>query len=339
MLISIVIPAYNSARIIEDCIRSLELQTFDDFEVIVIDDGSTDGTASLLDANASRLDFFHYERISNSGPLLARKHGIEIAKGDYILLLDADDTLRADALELFATLISTYSPDIIQFGYSFESDYSRRSHAFNLNDGLYTSDRLKEFKAEFYRGRMNSVWSRLVRADILNSDFPYDQFYGIRHGEDMLFSAWTIQDAKRVVVTNEALYYYRINAGASTASYKSKQLQDLELVCSALLNKVKECDCKYLPEICTGTSTQYAYLVNILLGTPFSKQQKMNYLAEIGHSFERVGGEDLLKRSDALRIDCLVMLQMLQKGNLKTVRFFFTFLNRIRGLFLKSNNR
>lgn len=339
MLISIVIPAYNSARYIEDCIRSLELQTFDDFEVIVIDDGSTDGTTSLLDANVSRLDFFHYERIPNSGPLLARKHGIEIAKGDYILLLDADDTLRADALELFATLISACSPDIIQFGYSFESDFSRSSHAFNLNDGLYTSGRLKEFKAEFYRGRMNSVWSRLVRADLLRNDFPYSHFNGIRHGEDMLFSAWIVQDAERIAVTNEALYYYRINAGASTASYRSRQLQDLEHVSSSIFSKVRECDCEYLPEICTGISTQYAYLVNILLGTPFSKCQKMKYLAEIGQSFERVGGENLLLSSDDLRIDCLVMLQMLQKGNLNTVRFIFTFLNRMRRLFLKSNNR
>ncbi|MDZ8137918.1 MAG: glycosyltransferase [Nostoc sp. DedQUE04] len=96
--ISVIIPAYNSERTIVDTIVSVQQQTFSDFEIIVINDGSTDGTLKLLDElKDSRIKVFSYE---NGGLSVARNRGISHAKGDFIAFLDADDLWTADKLEL-----------------------------------------------------------------------------------------------------------------------------------------------------------------------------------------------------------------------------------------------
>ena len=96
--ISVVIPAYNAAKTILETIDSVRQQTFSDFEVIVINDGSNDNTAELVNAVADdRLRLFSYE---NGGAAIARNRGIDHVSGEFIAFLDADDLWTPDKLEL-----------------------------------------------------------------------------------------------------------------------------------------------------------------------------------------------------------------------------------------------
>lgn len=97
--VSIVIPAYNAEAYIESCINSLLSQSYQDFEIIVVDDGSSDGTPNLIDSSAlsdNRIRVYHKE---NGGASSARRFGIEHAKGHWILFVDADDTMPCDAIK------------------------------------------------------------------------------------------------------------------------------------------------------------------------------------------------------------------------------------------------
>lgn len=114
---SIIIPAYNAAAYIEECVRSVLNQTFEDYEVIIVDDASTDATPSLVSYMASqhsRIKLVNHQE--NKGKLLARKTGIDHARGEYCLFLDADDTLTNRALERIDHIVAEKEYDIISFG-------------------------------------------------------------------------------------------------------------------------------------------------------------------------------------------------------------------------------
>jgi len=105
-VISVVIPAYNAARTILDTIASAQQQTFADFELIVINDGSTDRTLELLQTvQDDRLQVFSYR---NGGVAIARDHGIAKCRGDFITFLDADDMWTPDKLELQLVALRTH---------------------------------------------------------------------------------------------------------------------------------------------------------------------------------------------------------------------------------------
>lgn len=116
-MISIIVPVYNSASTLPNCIESLLTQTYPDFEILLIDDGSKDTSSSLCDmymSQDSRIRTFHKV---NGGVSSARNLGIKQAKGEYITFCDADDSFEPDALSFFYNTISQYNPDIIRTGY------------------------------------------------------------------------------------------------------------------------------------------------------------------------------------------------------------------------------
>ena len=129
-LISIVTAVYNCEKYLEKCITCLQNQTFRDFELILVDDGSPDGSGKLCDELAegdSRIKVIHQ---ANSGPGPARNAGIAVAKGDYLVFLDSDDYLTCNtALEtLYNALEENNFPDALYFDYMMGSDIA---HAFN----------------------------------------------------------------------------------------------------------------------------------------------------------------------------------------------------------------
>ena len=149
-IISVIIPLYNKETIIDRTIRSVLSQSFSDFELIVVDDGSTDGSVRVVEG-------FHDERIRlinqrNSGPGAARNTGANNAKGDWIIFLDADDELREGALFHFFKLIKD-NPQIEVFCCEFvEKKQNMVFQQYVYKDGIVQND----FKAWFFEG----VWPR-----------------------------------------------------------------------------------------------------------------------------------------------------------------------------------
>ena len=110
--ISVIIPVYNAERYIRFALDSLVGQTFKDWEAVVIDDGSNDGSAAICDEYAARDDRFRVIHTENKGVSEARNLGIELAKGDYIGFLDSDDWLGENTYELLYDGILKYDADI-----------------------------------------------------------------------------------------------------------------------------------------------------------------------------------------------------------------------------------
>lgn len=104
-MISIVIPVYNSSKYLQECIDSCLNQTYQDFEIVLVDDGSTDSSADILDYNAKRDNRIKYFRQNNAGSCSARNKAIEHSTGDYVFFLDSDDAIYSNTLELLINSI------------------------------------------------------------------------------------------------------------------------------------------------------------------------------------------------------------------------------------------
>lgn len=107
MLFSIIIPTFNAAKNIRKCLDSILNQTFSDFEVLVINDGSTDETENILEEYSSKFSNIRVFNFSNSGVGISRRRGISLAQGEYLIFVDSDDSINSGLLyELYDTISS-----------------------------------------------------------------------------------------------------------------------------------------------------------------------------------------------------------------------------------------
>ena len=114
-MITVIIPLYNAARFIEETLQSVQAQTYTDWECIVVDDGSTDNGAEIVQRMAQADTRIHYVYQSNAGPSAARNHGLRLAKGDYIQFLDADDWFPPQRFERMLSAYMQTSEKVILY--------------------------------------------------------------------------------------------------------------------------------------------------------------------------------------------------------------------------------
>lgn len=236
MRFSVIVPVYNGERYLSECLESVEAQGCGDLEVIIVDDGSSDSSGQIADEFCFRNENWKVYHGRNEGLLLARRRGLSHCRGEYVVFLDADDMLRADALEIIARAIDESGADIVSFDVSRMANYSVKDGSITFNPGIYEGGRYELVKEHVCRGRFNSLWGKAIRLCRIDTGTAYGAFEGLMHGED-LFQLLPIVDASSSLNhVADVLYFYRPNDGSSTAAYKQKQLEDIEVVCSRLLS-------------------------------------------------------------------------------------------------------
>ena len=164
MKVSIIIPVYNKAEYISDCLESLLKQDFDSFEIIAVDDGSTDDSGKICDKKASQDSRIRVIHTENGGVTAARRIGVEHAKGRYIVFADADDELMPDALNILYKAIEESGTDEVIGRYqSFSGATSPVVHR-----GLATD--VKPFMRDIVAGknRFPILWALIFRKELLN---------------------------------------------------------------------------------------------------------------------------------------------------------------------------
>ncbi len=225
MKLSIIIPAYNAGNTIEECVRSALQQEMDDFEVICIDDGSTDGTAEVLDAiEDSRLQVFHVE---NGGVSCARNFGLKQAQGEYVCFVDSDDYLEPDSL--YREFDSQGNSDLVICGYrQLYEDGTMRDRNIHLPEeaeqmSLSKKD-LEPLFPEMYRNMFfNVVWNKLFRRDLIRTGFPED----LCLGEDCMFVFDYMKQVQTVTLVRNAGYRFRVaQKGSLRKTFREKDFTD-----------------------------------------------------------------------------------------------------------------
>lgn len=217
--LSIIVAAYNAGKYLDKCLSSCLAQK--DFlsvcEIIVINDGSTDETESVLEKYRNNIRIINLEK--NSGSVArVRNIGLDAAKGEYITFLDADDRYENGAFKFIFDGISRYNPDIIRFGYTIVYPDGTRKMPYRKierSEFVEKKDFAKKIYPKFIKGiELNSVWAVFRRETIKNIKFC-EKF---RTAEDAAFSIEAYTNAENVLFIAEPVYcYYRV-PGSLTGS-------------------------------------------------------------------------------------------------------------------------
>lgn len=139
-MFSVIVPCFNSKNFIRKCIDSILAQDYDDFEIILIDDGSTDGTSMILDDYSSKYSRIKVYHFSNAGVSYSRRRGITLATGNYLIFVDSDDSINKNLLkELDYTIHNQNFPDIIRYQANLVNDDKHKNHQrYNFNGNSNT---------------------------------------------------------------------------------------------------------------------------------------------------------------------------------------------------------
>lgn len=206
MFLSLIVPVYNAERYLGECLSSLQNQDISDYEIVCVNDGSTDSSPAILAEFSARDAKFTVLNQENGGVTRARNAGLDAARGDYIWFVDADDFLKPNILGALRRKILAENCDrLIVGGYRFTDALTDEEAAQSRRGELPAN-------APWYDA---VVWRSLLRREFLRENGLSFRYPELTHGEDGLFLYELSLCAPRSAEIAEALYFYREHAGSA----------------------------------------------------------------------------------------------------------------------------
>ena len=222
--ISVIVPVYNSGRYLKQCLDSICAQSFKDFEVICVDDGSTDNSMSILSEYAKKDKRFVIVSQEHKGVSAARNNALERARGNYIAFIDSDDYVKKNFLWALYSTADDTGADIVACELAYDKDGRKKANnyisrqTFKVKEPLFST---YQDKSRFVKSRVIS--NKLFSAKLINRNnisFVED----LKYGEDTYFLFVASMLASSIALTRKTVYYFRINSSASTYDAFNKEI-------------------------------------------------------------------------------------------------------------------
>lgn len=222
--ISLVMPVYNVENFLSKALTSVENQTFKDFEMIIVDDGSSDKSYEIAEEFRSKNPNFKLIKQENSGPAAARNTGVMHCKGEYIAFMDSDDYLEKNFLEELYKLAKKTGADITccNFNMYFPNKKLKIYMPFNSLPGVYTKSKalrklILDVSVHYF------IWNKLYKRELfMERNIKFDDMYF----EDISTSPRLFYFAKTVAFTSKALYNYTMRENSILHSINAKKVND-----------------------------------------------------------------------------------------------------------------
>ena len=217
MDVSVIIPVYNSEKYLSACIDSVLHQEKVSLEIILVDDGSNDSSASICDDYARKYENVRAIHIQNSGQAVAKNEGLKIAQGNYIALTDSDDKMTPQMLHTMVTAGYKHDADIVCCNYKQIDEKGVVSHldctgkVFILNH--------EEALIRFYSRDLiySQCWTKLYKNQMLTEYHVENE--PIRYDEDVIFNIRAFKAAKKTIIIDEPLYEYTYRENSVAHGY------------------------------------------------------------------------------------------------------------------------
>lgn len=218
---SIIIPAYNAEKYLEECIASLQHQTYKDFEIIIVDDGSKDSTPQICNNITTLYPSLNIRivRQTNQRQVAARMNGIDHSNGDYCIFVDADDKLTDSALDEIKGAIEKYHTDIVIYnGERFWHNGSVPfwSHYRDVETFLEKENYLELKRDALRTCRFNNVWNKAYKREVIVNSKRFKDVSFMTIEEDYMMQLPWLDTAKNAVYLPRNLYLYRFNTESIT---------------------------------------------------------------------------------------------------------------------------
>lgn len=225
--VSIILPVYNSEQYLSACLNSILNQTYNNFEVIIIDDGSTDNSKSIIRDFAMKDQRISYVLQSNSGPSEARNKGIIKSSGEFIVFIDSDDTVEKLYIESLITKMITTKADLVCCGYKDISIYGISNHT----DFEFEDISVHNFLEMVCKGTGGVLWAKMFKKEIIDlNNLKMDK--EIFMSEDLIFVLKYASCCHKFETLNEYLYNYnRLNQKSISSNFSSSYVHNHIKVC------------------------------------------------------------------------------------------------------------
>ena len=222
-LISVIVPVYNVQQYLSQCVESILAQTYQRLEIILVDDGSTDGSGRLCDALAQRDGRVRVIHKPNGGLSDARNAGTEACNGEFVFYLDSDDYLEQDAIMALVRIQSESQAEVVIGNYSYT--YSDHEDIAQPDTGTIQKYTRKEAISLLMQGKLQTfAWGKLIRADIAKRHpFPVGKLF-----EDHFWTHLVFQDCETVVYSSKPMVHYRQRENSISYTFNLKRLDIIE---------------------------------------------------------------------------------------------------------------
>lgn len=225
--VSIIIPVYNTEKYLEECLDSVLSQSYKNLEIIIVNDGSTDGSPKILEnykKRDSRIVILHQK---NQGLLHARKSGVLASTGTYIIMLDSDDYMLEDEVWNAYQTIKKYQADLVKFRFQFIPEHRNSSFMTESTDDLiFSGNKKREWYHKFLTtDLLNPVWNQIFHRKLydLNSDI-FEKRTNL--GEDVLQNLFLYDQAEKIVFSSFLGTAYRYNPNSITKKKSVEQFRN-----------------------------------------------------------------------------------------------------------------
>lgn len=223
--ISIIIPIYNAEKYLKRCVNSINMQSFSNYEMILVNDGSIDNSATICDEFAkydNRIRVFHKE---NGGVSSARNWGLDKAIGEYIMFVDSDDYMLPGMLEVMLSTLESKKADLVVCG----TTETGGGYWRPIADVDYSINQLKEnFVSLLHTELLSPPWNKIYKKEIIGSNrFCED----ISFGEDLLFNIQYLKKCENISFIKESPFYHeKENENSLVVKFNRNRLFDIEKV-------------------------------------------------------------------------------------------------------------
>jgi len=234
ILYSIIIAVYNVEKYLEECLDSILAQSYSNWEVILVDDGSTDdGSGKICDVYAQKDERFQVFHRKNEGSLMARRYGLSKSRGDYLLFIDSDDYIHKDLLKSVDKIIAQTQSDLVIYRFKWVNKVKEVDSEIIFPEGtIIGKDGLP--KSVLWEklpvcNSLNNLWLKVVKRQCMDMDADYSKYAFLQFGTDLMQSLPILDRAQKIFFTEKMFYYYRYNdMGISSSKARVKNIQSID---------------------------------------------------------------------------------------------------------------
>lgn len=240
---SIIVPIYNVEKYLHKCIDSILAQSFCDYEVILVDDGSPDNCSVICDKykeNNLNIKVIHQ---NNKGLVRARQEGALLAKGKYVICIDADDWIDENYLKYAKEIIDAFSPDVVCFGHYVVEKENCYMRMLGQREGYYDKTDIRGeifpclLENENAKGFTPTVWAKVFKKELyIKSQNEVDE--SVKIGEDGLCVKPCIYYADSIYIDARCVYYYRYNPTSITKDRKASKWEEPRVRAENLMRRI-----------------------------------------------------------------------------------------------------
>ena len=253
--ITVIVPVYNVKKYLRQSLQSIKKQSYTNYKMIIVDDGSTDGCSEICDEYAKaddRIEVIHKE---NGGLMSAWVCGLEHVQTEFVVFVDSDDHIASDMLQIFEEDRKKNNADVVIGNYKWFTEVNTVRAKIKNQKGFYSKERIEK---ELYpnmintgkfqdRGIVLSRWGKLIRTELIRKNLKYCDLR-VSYGEDLNIMIPVFCDCNSISIVDEenSDYYYRMNAQSIIHKYKPTMYQQVEILYTKLYQVISDKNMEFL---------------------------------------------------------------------------------------------